>query len=311
MADIAGAIAALEPRLGRLAEPPAPLRGGITNRNFRARLGGSDYVVRLPGKDTQLLGISREAERIANEAAAELGIAPAVVAVGEHFLVTRYVAAEPIDGDLLRGSPEGVARALRAFHDSGIQLPVRFWVPDLLDDYAAIVAERGGSLPAVYRRAQDLVRRIADVLPLTEPVPCHDDLLPSNLLDAESGDGTPGGVLLVDWEYAGMGHRMFDLGNLAVNNDFDDQAEERLLAGYFRAGDHGGEGEGAGPGRRAALRLMRVMSDAREAAWGIVQRTISELEFDFGAYATKHFDRLSRAAAGDEFEDWLRDAASA
>ena len=28
--------------------------------------------------------------------------------------------------------------------------------------------------------------------------------------------------MLVDWEYAGMGHRLFDLGNLAVNNEFDD-----------------------------------------------------------------------------------------
>ena len=40
--------------------------------------------------------------------------------------------------------------------------------------------------------------------------------------------------MLVDWEYAGMGHRMFDLGNLAVNNEFDEDADERLLAAYFR-----------------------------------------------------------------------------
>ena len=30
--------------------------GGITNRNFRARFGGRECVVRLPGKDTELLG---------------------------------------------------------------------------------------------------------------------------------------------------------------------------------------------------------------------------------------------------------------
>ena len=62
-------------------------------------------------------------------------------------------------------------------------------------------------------------------------------------------------------DHAGMGHRLFDLGNLAVNNGFDDAAEERLLAAYFD--------DSPPPGRRAALKLMRIMSDAREAAWGV------------------------------------------
>ena len=79
-----------------------------------------------------------------------------------------------------------------------------------------------------------MAARIAAALPLTEPVPCHNDLLPANLLSV------PAGVMLVDWEYAGMGHPLFDLGNLAVNNEFDDPAEERLLETYL----------GAPPGRR-------------------------------------------------------------
>ena len=49
------------------------LEGGITNRNYRVNFGGDDYVVRLPGKDTNLLGIDREAERLATKRAAELG----------------------------------------------------------------------------------------------------------------------------------------------------------------------------------------------------------------------------------------------
>ncbi len=78
-------------------------------------------------------------------------------------------------------------------------------------------------------------------------------------------------IVLVDWEYAGMGHRLFDLGNVSVNNEFDEQADERLLEAYF--------GEPPTPARRAALALMRIMSDAREAAWGVVQGAISELRF--------------------------------
>ena len=42
---------------------------------------------------------------------------------------------------------------------------------------------------------------------------------------------------------------------------------------------------------------MRVLSDAREAAWGVVQAEISELDFDFERYAREHFERLHAAAA--------------
>jgi thiamine kinase-like enzyme len=302
MSGVNTIVARLQGQLGPASGPPVPLDGGITNRNYRVRFGGRDYVVRLPGKDTSLLGISRDAERIANAAAARLGTAPEVAAADESCLVTSFIVCEPVDGARLREAPEPVAAALRAFHDSGTQLPVRFWVPELLDDYAAIVDERGGSLPESYGPTQALARRIAAALPLNTPVPCHDDLLPANLLSVDPGAGASATLMLVDWEYAGMGHRMFDLGNLAVNNEFDEAAEERLLAAYF--------GEPPSPGHRAALCLMRIMSDAREAAWGVVQSAISELDFDFRAYAERHFSRLAEAAGDPRLQEWL-DAASA
>jgi phosphotransferase family enzyme len=301
VADIGLIIERLEPLLGPLDGEAVPLAGGITNRNYRARLGDVDYVVRLPGKDTALLGISRDAERVASEAAAALGIAPPVAAALDECLVTRFVPCRPVTPAELRASPAEVGAALRAFHDGAPPLPARFWVPELLEDYAATTLGRGRALPDDYARAREIGGRIAAALPLIDPVPCHDDLLTANLIRAQD-DGSPGRVLLVDWEYAGMGHRLFDLGNLSVNNEFDDDADRRLLAAYF--------GEEPSASRRAALRLMRVMSDVREAAWGVVQGAISELDFDFAAYAAQHFERLNAAASDPRFEEWLN-AASA
>jgi hypothetical protein len=55
---------------------------------------------------------------------------------------------------------------------------------------------------------------------------------------------------------------------------------------------------------------MRIMSDAREAAWGVVQGAISELEFDFAQYARRHFARLTAAAGDPRLEEWLVAAAA-
>jgi aminoglycoside phosphotransferase (APT) family kinase protein len=298
MEDLMGVLGRIAPRLGPVTTGPVPLEGGITNRNYRVSFGQRDCVVRLPGKDTALLGISREAELLAGRTAAALGIGPAVLAAAPEYVVTEYVAGEPMDAGALRASPEPVAAALRAFHDAGAELPVRFWVPELLGSYARIVAERGGALPGQYREAARAAWRIAEVVPLRAPVACHDDLLPANVLRVRTG----GSVMLVDWEYAGMGHRLFDLGNLAVNAEFDEPEELALLAAYY--------GQAASPGRRAALALMRIMSDAREAAWGVVQGVVSELDFDFEGYAALHFERLARAVSSASFEAWLRAAAA-
>ena len=54
-----------------------PLSGGITNRNFIVSTDHGEYVVRIPGERTELLGIDRAYEAEAAQRAAELGIGPA------------------------------------------------------------------------------------------------------------------------------------------------------------------------------------------------------------------------------------------
>lgn len=284
----------LEPTLGPPTGEPAALSGGITNHNFRVTLGGEEYVIRVHGVQTGLLGIDRQAERLASEAAAELGIAPAVIAAFDDCLVTRFVACEPVGSeDLIARHVEELAHALRRFHDSPTQLPTRFWVPDLLDQYAGTVRQRGVRLPSDYAEAIALAGLIGAALAPHESRPCHNDLLAGNIIRSREG----GAALIVDWEYAGMGHPCFDLGNLSVNNDFDQADDERLLRAY-----HGGAPSDA---LRATLALMRILSDAREAAWGVVQAEISEVDFDFGRYARTHFERLHAAAAQPRMQEWL------
>jgi thiamine kinase-like enzyme len=295
-------IDAVQDQLGALAGEPVALGGGITNHNFRARFGDTEVVLRIAGHQTELLGIDRASEHVATQAAAKLGIAPAVLAfIPEHScLVTAFVPGVPIADTVLREPPAliAVARALRTFHEHAPSLPTSFDVPQIARDYLALARDRGVELPQMAWDAALLAEQIAAALsdPEHAVVPCHDDLLAANLL----GDGTR--IWLVDWEYAGMGDRYFDLGNLSINNGFTDADDRALLAAYWE--------EPCTERRFAALRLMRSMSDVREGLWGTVQRAISPLDFDFSAYADRHLRRLKATTADPRFESWLRDATS-
>jgi thiamine kinase-like enzyme len=295
-------IDAVKDQLGPLAGEPVALGGGITNHNFRACFGGVEVVLRIAGHQTELLGIDRASEHVATQAAAKLGIAPAVLAfIPEHScLVTAFVPGVPLEERAVRepGALVEVARALRAFHEHAPSLPACFDVPRIARDYLALARERGAELSGAARDAAALAERISAALSGVEHavVPCHDDLLAANLL----GDGTR--IWIVDWEYAGMGDRYFDLGNLSINNGFGEADDRALLAAYWD--------EPCSDRRFAALRLMRSMSDVREALWGTVQVAISELDFDFAGYADRHLRRLATTTADPRFESWLRDAAS-
>src|SRR5689334_17116444 len=80
----------LAAELGPVESEPQALEDGITNRNFRVRFGGTEHVVRMCGKETELLGIDREAEREAAEIAHRAGLGPAVSSflVDDNCLVT-------------------------------------------------------------------------------------------------------------------------------------------------------------------------------------------------------------------------------
>jgi thiamine kinase-like enzyme len=303
MASLADTLGPISARLGELEGDPMALEGGITNRNYRVRFAGEDVVVRLPGKDTELLEIDRGAEKAAGELAARAGVGPAVVAMLDEppCLVTEFVVGETMAAEELRepATLGEVAAALRTLHGCDELLPIEFSSFRMVETYAARMADRGAEVPSSYEWALGTAHRIEAILigPEHDPVPCHNDLLAANFIRS------PRGVRIVDWEYAGMNDRFFDLGNFAVNNGLDEEQEAELLAAYFEAP--------ASDRRLASLRLMRFMSDFREAMWGAVQSTISDLEFDFAGYCAEHFERMRESAAERRLEALLEEAASA
>jgi thiamine kinase-like enzyme len=276
------------------------LSGGITNRNFLVSITGAPerYVIRLAGNDTHLLGISREVEYAATVAAAGVGVGPEVTAFirPEGYLVTRFIEGSPVPIERVRehDTIARVADALRRIHD-GPPIPGLFIPLRIVEAYRALAHARGVPIPVEYELAAAIGRRI-ELACLSDPVdlqPCHNDLLNANFID----DGAR--IRIVDWEYAGMGDPYFDLGNLSINHELTPDDDAFLLRAHH----------GSVPvDRLARLTLMRVVSDFREAMWGVLQQGISTLDVDFVAYASEHFDRLLANATTPAFERALREA---
>jgi thiamine kinase-like enzyme len=275
-------------RLPFAREPIAiePIPGGITNRNFVLRTGEQTYVARLC-EELPLLGISRRNEVVCQQAASSWGLAPEVVHHEPGLLISRFVEGRTLAAADVR-EPATLIRLsalLQRLHQSWDTMTgeVLYFCPfQVVRTYTRTAARLGAELPVeidgLLEDARSLSRRIAPF----RPVLCHNDLLPGNLID----DGHR--LWLVDWEYAGIGHPLFDLANLSANAALDDGQESALLTAYRSQAD---------ARDLAELQIFRAVSMLREALWATIQTVASDIDFDYRRYADEHFRgyRESRA----------------
>jgi thiamine kinase-like enzyme len=267
----------------------APLAGGLTNRNYVLTTKDESYVLRIAGADTELLGIDREREVACLHAAAGAGVGPVVLAhLPEHqTLVTSLIAGKsPTAEEILQ--PEfmrRMAETLRRCHEYPAPPDLgTFSAFETIRNYTTQAREKNVPLPPELDEALDRLSRIEKELTPSDPdCLCHNDLLIGNIID----DGSA--LRIIDWEYGGLGDRFFDLGNFAVNAQFNEEQEKALLTYYF--------GE-CRPEHLQRLRSMRLVSDLREATWGFLQAGTSKLHPPayYLDYGRKHLMRFLQGA---------------
>ncbi len=274
-----------------------PLPGGITNANYKVDLGDEQVVVRVPGRDTHALGIDRVSEVAANRAAAAVGVAPEVVGVDEETgcIVTRFLEGRPIPMAELATEPTlgEVIATLQRVHGAGV-VEAEFNHFAVIRSYHAEAQRRSVTEPFDYARVSALLDLIEKARPFRASVLGHNDLLNANMLH-------DGRVRILDWEYSGMADPYFDLANFSVNNELGEGHDESILRHYFGSVDEP---------KLATLALMKLVSEMREAMWGVVQVAVSELEVDFVSYATERYERFEVLLAAMELGRLLVAAAA-
>jgi len=273
------------------------LTGGITNKNYKITLDGDSYVLRMGGNETKFLGIDREVEYECSRLAAEIGVAPEPIAflAPEGFIVARFISGKGIPAEEI-GSEENISHvveSMKAYHAIDF-FPGSFSPFRVAEEYRKTAESFNVKLPDKMDWYLEKSREIESAMYAHEPLtlrPCHNDLLNGNFID----DGTR--IRILDWEYAGMGDIFFDLGNFAIQHEFNDEQDEILLKVYFG---------NPTDSQRAHQKLMKIMSDLREAMWAQVQRGVSQLDFDYEGYGQKYFDRFEANTSSSDHTDWLR-----
>jgi len=271
------------------------LSGGITNRNYKITAGDDAYVLRVGGNDTNLLGIDRQVEYGCTLAASRVDVAPEPVAFlePEGYLVTRFIAGVGIPAETIgaEGNIRRVVEAIKRYHAVD-RFPGSFSPFRVVESYLPISQKYKAPLPKnmdwFLATASEIERAMLRD-PFT-PTPCHNDLLNGNFID----DGRA--IRILDWEYGGMGDRFFDLGNFSAQHEFTVEQDEILLREYFGSVTKSGY---------ARLKLMKIMSDMREAMWAMVQAGVSKLDFDYVGYGQKYFDRVQAAASDARYQGVL------
>jgi thiamine kinase-like enzyme len=99
--------------------------------------------------------------------------------------------------------------------------------------------------------------------------------LAANLID----DGRR--LWLVDWEYAGVGHPLFDLANASANASFSDDQDRAWLEAYRGRLD---------PKDLTELQIFKAVSHLRESLWSTIQTVASDIDFDYQQYAATNLE---------------------
>ena len=266
------------------------LTGGMTNANFVADFGDEKVVVRIPGHDTSLLGINRNHEVAANKLAASIGVAPEVLdeSAPQNYLVTRFLEGRPVLPEELAAEPMlgEVITTLHRVHNAGT-IPAVFNPFEVVRNYHEIALNKDVIEPFDFPRALRIMERIGEARTFRPIAFCHNDLLNENFLFDDH-------IRILDWEYAAMGDPFFDLANFSMSNGLLAPADERLLTHYFGYCD---------AQLTAVLNVMKLVSEFREAMWGVVQIALSTLDIDFAKYSQGNADRFMTLYESMDFEE--------
>ncbi len=211
------------------------LKKGMTNRSFLFSLGGSKYIMRIPGEGTDLL-INRKQEKEVYETISGLGLCddPIYINPDNGYKITKYLEGVRVcdcndELDLTR-----CMKKLREFHEMELKVDHEFDIFAQIEFYESL----WNGMPSVFRDYADTKSKVMSLQGVIANISkkcclTHIDAVPDNFLFYMPAGSKKYLLQLTDWEYSGMQDPHVDIAMFCIYSLFDKNGCDHLIDIYF------------------------------------------------------------------------------
>ena len=260
------------------------IKGGLTNQNFLVQENSKKFFVRL-GDDMPEHNISRSKELIASNAAAEIGLSPAVIYNTKGVLILEYIEGAMLSTDSIVDKLESIISLIKKIHSEMSKKLyghlVNFGAFDAIKRYAKLIKNHKSSYTQLLPSLLFQVDKLEINTSPYDIVFCHNDLIFTNFLDDEDR------LWIVDWEYSGFNNPLFDLGDFASHCNFPENKEIFLLENYFE--------KKINEKLLLEFNSFKCAAILREAMWSMVAELTSKIDFNFLIYTQEKLAKFNDA----------------
>jgi len=260
------------------------IKGGLTNQNFLVQENSKKFFVRL-GDDMPEHNISRSKELIASNAAAEIGLSPAVIYNTKGVLILEYIEGAMLSTDSIVDKLESIISLIKKIHSEMSKKlyghSVNFGAFDAIKRYAKLLKNHKSSYTQLLPSLLFQVDKLEINTSSYDIVFCHNDLIFTNFLDDEDR------LWIVDWEYSGFNNPLFDLGDFASHCNFPENKEIFLLENYFE--------KKINEKLLLEFNSFKCAAILREAMWSMVAELTSKIDFNFLIYTQEKLAKFNDA----------------
>lgn len=203
------------------------LVGGRTNKTFLVAADDFQAVVRINSPVSSRLGIDRQREERILGLIKSTGLVPKVYFMNAEVLVSEFIEGECLNSKSLKNTHvmESLSAALRLVQS--VKMPdesprnyleyCQNYLAQLNDDIVSSSVKAEIEVAALELDNEDW-----------QPVICHHDLVPENIIVNERG------LFIIDWEYAALGHPRLDFIRLYDGDYGLAGQQEGALASLFK-----------------------------------------------------------------------------
>ena len=269
------------------------INSGITNINFEVTVGKKSFFLSMPSSNSELLNIDYRNKYYNNKICGKINISPRVTHFieSENLLVTEFIKSKCSSLETFQSSRkiEQLVKNIKLLHNANPFLR-KFDMFNQINYYQNILKK--DYLPKKLFKYVNIIKTLKQklYLPNDKLVPCHNDLLAENIIRKDNK------IFIVDFDYSGNNDPCFELGNLSVEMEYDDEQINNLVKSYYGEIDEN---------IISRVNLQGVVSDIGWSLWSYVQVKNSNLNFDYSTYAIHRLERAINKIESKEYELWI------